>query len=148
MNRQADLDAVFTYFNEIGIIAQLSGALLQSVLPDGVHQSHFAIVNHLSRMGDGREPARIAAAMQVTKATMTHSLKVLEGHGFIAIEPNPKDARGKLVFLTDKGRAFRDEAMRRVVEKFTPLVTGDIAETMARALPDLVVMRKHLDDNR
>jgi DNA-binding MarR family transcriptional regulator len=113
-----------------------------------VHPSHFAILNHLTLRGDGKEPARMAAAMQVTKATMTHSLKVLGSHGFIETRPNPEDARGKLVFLTDKGRAFRGEAIKRASERLSDVIGESMHDDMIRLLPDLVRIRKHLDDNR
>ena len=48
--------AVFAFFNEIGIFNQLSTAVMQGVLPKGVHPSHFAIINHLARTGDGKTP--------------------------------------------------------------------------------------------
>ncbi len=139
---------VFGFFTEIGIIAQLSNALLAACLPDGVHPSHFAILNHLTRMGDGKSPIRIAAAMQVTKNTMTHSLKVLEGRGFIEVQPDPVDRRAKRVLLTDAGRAFRQEAIGAVSAMFAGLIGPDQLDQMRRTQPDLALLRKHLDDNR
>ncbi|MEM1386491.1 MAG: MarR family transcriptional regulator [Pseudomonadota bacterium] len=144
----ATTDPIFAFFNEIGIINQLSSALLSSTLPDGVHPSHFSILNHLARMGDGRTPIRIAGAMQVTKNTMTHSLKVLESRGFIEVRANPEDGRGKLVFLTEAGRAFRDRAIADVVQRFEGLFDENQRADMAALRPGLVSLRKHLDANR
>ena len=139
---------VFGFFNEIGIINQLSTAILAKCLPDGVHPSHFAIVNHLVRTGDGKSPVRIAAAMQVTKNTMTHSLKVLEDRKFIRVEPDPEDGRGKLVRLTDAGRGFREAAIASVLARFGDIVGPEQYEIMGRVRGDLEVLRKHLDENR
>lgn len=139
---------VFGFFTEIGIIAQLSNALLAACLPDGVHPSHFAILNHLTRMGDGKSPIRIAAAMQVTKNTMTHSLKVLEGRGFIEVQPDLDDRRAKRVLLTAAGRAFRQEAIEAVSAMFEDMIGPDQLDQMRRTRPDLARLRKHLDDNR
>lgn len=139
---------VFGFFNEVGIINQLSTAILANSLPDGVHPSHFAIVNHLVRTGDGKSPVRIAGAMQVTKNTMTHSLKVLEDRGLITVEPDPEDGRGKLVRLTETGRAFRESAIRNVLERFEDIVEPKHREIMTRLIGDLQVLRKHLDENR
>jgi len=138
----------FAFFNEINILSQLSGALLSKCLPDGVHPSHFSILNHLVRMGDGKTPVRIAEAMQVTKNTMTHSLKVLEGRGFVAVRPNPDDRRGKLVFLTPEGRAFRDRAISDVMTRFADLFGPEQLAAMERCMSDLRAMRAHLDENR
>ncbi len=139
---------VFGFFNEVGIINQLSTAILAQCLPDGVHPSHFSIVNHLVRLGDGKSPVRIAAAMQVTKNTMTHSLKVLSDRGFIRVEPDPEDGRGKIVRLTDAGRAFREAAIQNVLDRFGDVIEPQHREIMARVMDDLVVLRKHLDQNR
>ena len=139
---------MFGFFNEIGIINQLSTALFAKCLPDGVHPSHFSILNHLVRTGDGKTPVRIASAMQVTKNTMTHSLKVLSDRGFVSVKPNPEDARGKLVFLTEAGRAFRDASISNVVEMFGDILTEEQQVIMDRIADDLVTLRKHLDANR
>lgn len=143
-----DPQRVFATFTEIGIVAQLSTALLAACLPDGIHPSHFAILNHLARLGDGRTPLRIARAMQVTKNTMTHSLKVLEGRGLVEVRANPEDGRGKLVYLTGAGRMFREQAIARVNARFAGLLTPEIAALLARIAPDLATLRQHLDDNR
>lgn len=141
-------ERAFAFFNEIGIISQLSGAMMAQALPDGIHPSHFFIINHLYRTGDAKTPVRIASAMQVTKATMTHSLKVLEDRGLIEVRPNPEDARGKLIYLTEAGRNFRQQAIEGVMARFGPLFTPAHIETMSRMLEDLTMLRKFLDDNR
>lgn len=139
---------LFGVFNEIGIINQLASTLLAKCLPDGVHPSHFSIVNHLVRMGDGKTPISIAGAMQVTKTTMTHSLKVLIERGFIRVEPNPEDARGKLVFLTEAGRAFRNESIQNVGTRFGALFSEEQSAEMLDLVPSLAKLRKFLDENR
>ncbi len=141
-------EVMFAFLNEISIISQLSAALLARTLPDGIHPSHFGVLNHLGRTGDGKTPVQIASAMQVTKATMTHTLKVLEERGLIDIKPNPEDARGKLVFLTDAGHAFRDDAVIKLGQGFGHLETEAYREMAQRLLPDLTAFRKHLDNNR
>jgi len=138
----------FAFFTEIGIINQLSTNMLAHSLPNGVHPSHFAIVNHLTRRGDGRTPLAIAQAMQVTKTTMSHSLKVLEKQGFITLKSNPDDARSKEVFLTDKGRKFRTRAMADVSKTFGPVLEKELVQKMQAMLPDLIELRMHLDKNR
>ncbi|AKI02547.1 transcriptional regulator, MarR family [Hoeflea sp. IMCC20628] len=148
LGANADAGKVFAYFNEIGIIAQLSGALLARVLPDGVHPSHFFILNHLVRMGDGKTPLSIAAAMQVTKATMSHSLAVLEKRGFIETRPSATDARSKQVFLTQPGRAFQIEAVSAATLAFQRILGEGDRKIMAESLPGLAAIRKLLDEHR
>lgn len=141
-------ERAFAFFNEIGIIDQLATAMLAKTLPGGIHPSHFAILNHLFRKGEARAPADIASAMQITRATMTHSLKVLEDRGFIQIDPNPDDARGKLVSLSPEGSEFRSRAIADVSARFGPLFGPDQFEAMGRVLGDLTFLRKHLDEKR
>ncbi len=145
---QANAAEVFAFFTEIGIISQLSTALLAKTLPDDVHPSHFAIVNHLYRVGNGWTPVRIAAAMQVTKTTMSHSIKVLEGRGLIELRPDPEDGRAKQVFITEKGRAFRQKAIQKVVARFGHVLEPEHRAFMTRILGDLETLRRHLDENR
>lgn len=139
---------IFAFFNEIGIIGQLSTTMLAQALPDGVHPSHFSIVNHLVRVGDGRTPAAIAAAMQVTKATMTHSLGVLADIGFVDVMANPADARSKTVHLTHAGRRFREAAIVSVTRRFGPIFKAADQAAMTRLLPELRSIRHLLDANR
>jgi DNA-binding MarR family transcriptional regulator len=139
---------IFTFFNEVGIVSQLSQAYLNRHLPDGMHASHFATLNHLHRRGDGRMPQSIASAMQVTKGTMTHTLGVLEGRGLIEFRVNPNDGRSKMVFLTDAGRSFRETAVARVTASMaavSPLLDG---AALASAIPILRAVRRVLDDER
>lgn len=139
---------VFTFFNEVAIIDQLGTTLLGKVLPDGVHPSHFAIVVHLARAGNGKTPGALASAMQVTKATMSHSLKVLERRGFIEIKVNELDARSKNVYLTDAGRAFQAEAIGAAARTFSQFLRATHIDTISELLPGLVGIRKLLDENR
>lgn len=139
---------IFGFFNEIGIVSQLSSALFMRLLPGGLHLSHFIVLNHLTRLGDGRTPLQIAAALQVTKATMTHTLTVLSRHAFVEIRPNPDDGRSKLVYLTAAGSAFRDDAIARLTPAFGFVAEALTPAEIAAALPVLEKLRKLLDAER
>ncbi|MEO0361296.1 MAG: MarR family transcriptional regulator [Pseudomonadota bacterium] len=144
----AALAAFFAFFNEVGIIQQLSRAAFEARLPKGVTVAHFSVLNHLIRVRDGQTPLRIAGAFQVPKTTMTHTLAGLESRGFVELRPNPKDGRSKQVWLTDAGRAFREEAIGRLAPDVAALArTIDPAE-IAAALPLLEKVRKTLDEAR
>ena len=77
--------ALFLLLNEIGIISQLSGARLDRLLPHGLTLAQFGVLNHLVRLDGDWSPARLAAAFQVTKGTMTSTLQRLASKGFIEI---------------------------------------------------------------
>ncbi|PHR23354.1 MAG: MarR family transcriptional regulator [Hoeflea sp.] len=139
---------VFAFFNEVAIIDQLGKTLVGKILPDGLHPSHFAIIAHLTRVGDGKTPLAIANAMQVTKATMSHSLKVLEKRGLIQTLPSETDARSKQVFLTQAGWAFHMAAIQALTRTFKHFLRSEHHQIMLAALPGLVTIRKLLDENR
>ncbi len=139
---------LFEFLNEVGIINQLAMTMFARVLPEGLHVSHFSILNHMVRLGDGRTPQRLASAMQVTKATMTHSLSVLGQRGFIAVTDNAEDGRSKLVHLTDEGRRFREAAIASLDLAMTGVAEQLDAATLSDALPVLRRLRTVLDRAR
>ena len=140
--------ALFAVFNEIGIINQLSSTVFQARLPEGLHISHFGVLNHLVRLGDGRTPLSIANAFQVPKTTMTHTLAVLEKRALIRMAPNPEDGRSKVVLLTDAGRAARDQAIASMADPIHKLSEGLGNAAVTELLPKLEALRKFLDENR
>lgn len=142
------LSHYFMLFNEIGIIAQLSRALFEARLPDGFLISHFSVLNHLIRVGDGPTPLRLANAFQVPKTTMTHTLSGLEKHGLIDMRPNPEDGRSKCVWLTDAGRTFRNEAIAALGPDMAELAERYPPEFIEDVTPKLAEIRKFLDAAR
>ena len=148
MDRDGAGALIFGFFNEIGIVSQLGSALCTRLMPGGLHLSHFIVLNHLVRLGDGRTPVQIANALQVTKATMTHTLTVLTRHGFVEVVPNPDDGRSKLVRLTEAGRAFRDDAIARLAPALGFVADSLSVEEIGAVLPVLEKVRKLLDAER
>ena len=139
---------LFQVFNEIGIIEQLSRAILEAKLPRGLLAPHFAILNHLIRVEDGRTPVELARAFQVPKTTMTHSVGVLEKHGLVAVRPNPNDGRSKCVWLTDAGRRLRDDTIAALAPEFEVLMQGIDMNRLVAVLPVLTELRVFLDAHR
>jgi len=138
----------FRLFTEIGILAQLSRTLLEARLPAGMTAPQFTVLNHLSRVADGRTPLELARAFQVPKTSMTHTLAGLERGGFVALRPNPEDGRSKQVWLTEAGRHLRagtitalEGDMARIAADFPP-------GRAAAILPELEALRRQLDAAR
>lgn len=138
----------FEFFNEIGIIEQLSRTLFEARLPRGVLVSHFSILNHLIRVADGRTPLELARAFQVPKTTMSHSLGLLTRKGWVEMRPNPSDARSKCVWITEAGRRFREEAIDLLIPDIESLARSIPAETVRALLPGLRHIRGVLDAAR
>ena len=147
-NSGKERNEAYAFFKEVNTIDLLCKTLISKILPDGVHPSHFAIILHLVRLGDGKTPQALAGAMEVSKATMSHSLMVLERRGFITIRPCEEDARSKLVYLTDAGRGFHDQAIAVSARTFGSFLTEEHRQVMAGAMPALLTIRRLLDENR
>lgn len=139
---------VHRFFNEVGIISQLSNAAMERVLPDGMTLAQFGVLNHFARLGGERTPARLAAAFQVTKGAMTNTLKRLEDKDYVSIKPDPADGRGKLVKLTAKGARAREKALKAVTPQLLQVADTDMLEELEAALPFLTRMRTYLDTAR
>ncbi|MDG4647315.1 MarR family transcriptional regulator [Roseibacterium sp. SDUM158017] len=139
---------VFRVFNEIAIIEQLSRALFEARLPHGVLASHFGVLNHLVRVADGRTPLELARAFQVPKTTLSHTLMLLERRGWISMRANPEDRRSKRVWITEAGRAFREDAIAALLPDIEALLGRIDGTVLAELLPRLEEVRRVLDDSR
>ena len=138
----------FEIFNDIGIIEQLSRALLEARLPHGLIAPHFTVLNHLTRVQDGRTPMEMARAFQVPKTSMTHTLKVLEKHGLVETRANPQDGRSKRVWLTDAGRKVRSDVIAALGPDFAKLAAEFDTNKLRAIKPVLTDLRIFLDQAR
>lgn len=145
---ETEIQAMFRFFNEVAIIAQLSGAAFEKVMPGAMTLSQFAVLNHLSRLGGNRTPHQIARAMQVTKGTMTNTIGHLERAGFIAVKPDPVDGRAKRINITPEGNAARQAAVEAMTPELAAIGVDIEPSRMAAALPLLEDLRKILDARR
>ncbi|MCR9072838.1 MAG: MarR family transcriptional regulator [Alphaproteobacteria bacterium] len=148
MTKLPDDPVLFRVLNEIGIIEQLARSAFERVMPHGLKVSQFSVLNHLVRLGDGKRPADLADAFQVTRGAMTNTLGRLEGLGFVDVRPDPKDGRAKIVFLTDSGRAARFESIFALTPALDELEREIGADRFAAALPFLADLRRTLDAKR
>lgn len=138
----------FTFFNEVGILAQLSRALLEARLPEGYLLTHFSVLNHLIRVADGRTPLELARAFQVPKASLNHTLSGLVRGGLVRMTPNPEDGRSKCVWITPEGCTFRDAAIEALGPDLARLARRFDSGRIAALLPDLACLRAEMDAMR
>lgn len=138
----------FDFFTEIGIIEQLSRAQLEARLPAGLIAPHFTVLNHLTRVADGRTPIDMARAFQIPKTSMTHTLKGLESHGLVELRPNPDDGRSKTVWLTDAGRALRAQVIADIGADFQRMMSEFDMSRLIAIKPVLTDLRIYLDNAR
>lgn len=141
-------DAFFSFFTEIGILAQLSQTQFERLMPDGMTVAQFTVLNHCVRVADGKSPAALARAFQVTKATMTSTLQRLEQKGLVTIHPDPADGRSKIVRITEAGRAMREAAIAATRPWFEHLRNRLDESEVAALIPRLASLRSILDSDR
>ncbi len=140
--------ALFTFFNEIGILSQLSSNAFERVMPHGLTVSQFSVLNHLARLGDGKSPSHLATAFQVTRGAMTNTLAKLEASGFVAVRPDESDGRGKQVFLMKTGAKARSEALEVLSPLLQDLLKAFPEKDFRAAIPFLAKLREHMDAAR
>lgn len=139
---------LFSLLNEVSIIEHLARNRLERALPDGLRVSHFVVLNHLTRMGDGRSLARIARAVQVERPAMTNTIQKLEARGLVRLEPDPKDGRGKRVFMTEAGQAMHCRVVAIAEAQIAPVAPDITPDQIEAALPLLRRLRAALDAAR
>jgi DNA-binding MarR family transcriptional regulator len=139
---------LFELFTEIGIIEQLSRALLEARLPDGIIAPHFAVLSHLMRGRDGQTPLTLARAFQTPKTSMTHTLKVLEKRGLIDLRSNPDDGRSKQAWITDIGRTLIESTIKDLAATYSKFSEDLDMQSLGQIKPVLSELRSYLDDQR
>ena len=140
-----DLEDTYVFFNEIGIISQLSANQFQRVLPHGLNQSQYSVLNWFFRVDVEATPGRLARAFQVTKGAMTNTLSKLSEKGLIQIDPDPDSGRQKIVRLTKAGRRARDEAVAASFPLLSEFSTRFDKRRIQAAMPLLREVREYLD---
>ncbi|MEM9715145.1 MAG: MarR family transcriptional regulator [Pseudomonadota bacterium] len=138
----------YRFFTEIGILFQLSSAMLEDHLPERMTSREFGILGHLVRRPEGRTPLQIAQAFQVPKTSMTHSISMLEKRGLVDVVKNPEDARSKIVRAGDQAAEFVQSVTTALNARMAPMIQDVGVDTFAEALPKLEAVRIALDAER
>ena len=75
----------------------------EALRPVGINNGQFSLLMALNRP---RPPAMgpVARLLAMDRTTLTAALKPLARQGYVAIETDPEDRRGRLLALTDRGR--------------------------------------------
>jgi DNA-binding MarR family transcriptional regulator len=104
----------------------------------------FDVLSALRRAGPPFQltPGALLRATLVTSGTMTNRIDRLAVSGYVRREPDPRDRRGVLVTLTDKGREVVDAALDDLLVGERQLLAGldaDQRHTLAGLLRILLV---------
>ncbi|SMD17283.1 MarR family transcriptional regulator [Rhizobium sp. RU36D] len=73
---------------------------------------------------EGLTQKQLLERVDVEQATMANTLARMERDGLIERKPHPKDKRAQLVYLTDKARSMKDEALAAAAEADQSLFQG------------------------
>lgn len=82
----------------------------QALKPLGLTNGQFSLLMSLNRP----QPApmgSVAALLDMDRTTLTAALKPLQRRGLLEVVPDPKDARSRLLTLTQEGRALLTRAL-------------------------------------
>lgn len=137
----------------VGRLHRLADALTEELLPvyraHGLGEGDFDVLATLRRSGPPFEcPAgELASSTMVTTGGLTKRVDRLEGAGLVSRRASTADGRGRLIALTEAGRAVIDSAFSDHVANEHRLLEGMpaedravlerlLAEWLARVTPD------------
>ncbi|WP_158966293.1 MarR family winged helix-turn-helix transcriptional regulator [Chachezhania sediminis] len=97
--------------NAVGLIFQHVARLRNRLYDRGVEghgltSAQVYAINHLFRQ-DGRSQVELAGLLGIGTVALSGLVDRMEGAGWVARQPDPKDRRTKRIWLTDAARAKR-----------------------------------------
>lgn len=136
---------LFKVLTEIDMIAHMAKNEFERLLPAGMTQAQFGVLNRITRLGTEESVTELAAAFQVTQPTMTSTLKRLSAKRYIAFKPDLSDRRTKRVTIAPEGRKMRAE----IIDNLTPLMASQSMnigiDNLETLLADLAKIRLHFE---
>jgi DNA-binding MarR family transcriptional regulator len=105
----------------------------------GLESWEFDVLSALRRAGPPFQltPGALLRATLVTSGTMTNRIDRLAQSGLVFREPDPRDRRGVLVTLSERGREVVDAAFTDLLDREQALLAGLPAD-QRRVLADLL----------
>src|ERR1700753_1321281 len=91
----------------------------------GLESGGFAVFSALRRAGPPFQltPGALLRATLVTSGTMTNRIDRLAAAGLVSREPDPRDRRGVLVTLSERGQSVVDAAFADLLERERALLS-------------------------
>ncbi|MDN5765913.1 MAG: MarR family transcriptional regulator [Humibacillus sp.] len=121
-------------------ISRLAYHLRSPATLSGITPTRLVALSALAKAPDGRRPGDLAGQLGMSAASMTRLVEILVAAGWVAREPDPRDARATLVRLTPAGRGTLDdlrlESESRLAADIGALSSPD-RDALARAVPVL-----------
>jgi len=138
----------FQLLNEVGIIDQLVQHRAGLLLAPELNMPQFIVLNHLVRRGIDSSQIELARATQVTKGAMSNTVARLLDKGYIVVQGDPADGRGKRVALSPEGRHIRQQAVARLAQGLTGMAEVLPAAELDSTLAALRKLRVWFDAQR
>lgn len=130
------------------IQARTDAALRPLFAAAGLGNGDFTTLTALRRSGPpyALSPGDLATAMLVTTGAVTKRTDRLVAQGLVTRGPAASDGRGRLVALTDRGRALVDRLIGEHLANEERLLSGLTADERRRLAGLLHVLAASLDD--
>jgi DNA-binding MarR family transcriptional regulator len=98
---------------------------------------------------EGMQVSRLTELAHVRKQSMTQTVEELEKLGYVERRPDPGDKRGKLVFLTERGRKVSPIARaagKLVDQQWADLTSTEEIEVLRRSLRSVLAATGKQDE--
>lgn len=131
----------------IGIIDQLTTDRVgRALAPLDLPLPQFVLLNHFShRPDEAKTVTGVARAMQQPQPGITKTLQKMLARKLLRAEPDPADARSKLLRLTPKGAALHAKALATLAPHFAGAFQGWSAAELASFFGQLDRLKQWMD---
>jgi DNA-binding MarR family transcriptional regulator len=99
---------------------------------------------------EGIQVSQLTELAHVRKQSMTQTVEELEKLGYVERRPDPNDKRGRLVFLTERGRKVSPIARaagKLVDQHWAELTSSEEIETLRKALRSVLAATARKDED-
>lgn len=104
-----------------------------------IESGEFDVLSTLRRSGEPFEltPSQLLQHTLVTSGTMTNRIDRLVEKGLVSREPDPRDGRGVLVRLTQRGQVRVDAALTELLDRERELLRG-LSDDQRKQMGDML----------
>lgn len=111
----------------------------------GLTRAQWAAIAHLRR-NEGCNQSTLADLLDVEPITLARLLDRMEAAGLVKRQPDPKDRRARLIYLTEKAKPLIDRLAEFARDTRASAFAGLSAEEQERAIDLMIKVRANLSD--
>ena len=145
-----DTSSTFNPYDHFGFLTnRVARLIVRSVEPSMEAEGYSFPVSCIGILADlwsrdGVNQKDLGISLVKTKSSINKMLKALEQEGFIVKKDDPEDGRGKLIFLTEKGRSMQYYIQQKGKDMEAVLLSDCTKEEIKIAKTVLTKMYKNL----